>query len=81
MIKKRLILSGVAVVFIASFILFFVFDKLNALEEACAADRDTSMLCEQFGGAGLAKTVIFFFVLLVILAIVATVYVMLTSTS
>jgi hypothetical protein len=81
MIKKRLLITGIIAVFAASFTLFFVFDKMEALEQTCSEDSGNSMLCEQFEGLGLSRTAVGFAVFVIILVIVATVYTMLSSTS
>ena len=78
MMASKLVI-GFLTVFIATFMLFFIFDNINSTAKRCRMEGGKSLICKQLSGFTLTVIVLlliiggFFFVILM------TAYILLTS--
>ena len=73
------IAAGLLTVFIATFMLFYVFDNINKLAEKCKTEEPKSFICEQFSGFTLSMLVILLIIAGFLFMILTTSYILLSS--
>ncbi|MEM5773215.1 MAG: hypothetical protein QXL86_03275 [Candidatus Aenigmatarchaeota archaeon] len=70
---------GLLTVFVATFMLFYIFDNINKLAEKCKTETPKSFVCEQFSGFTLSMLVILLIIGGFIFMILTTAYILLSS--
>ncbi|MEM5836341.1 MAG: hypothetical protein QXR09_03400 [Candidatus Aenigmatarchaeota archaeon] len=73
------VVLGLVVVFIATFMLFYIFDNLNKLAEKCKSEEQKSFVCEQFSGFTLSMLVVLLLIGGFLFVILTTSYILLSS--
>jgi hypothetical protein len=77
-LKTKIMLS-LSVVFIASFMLFYVFDSINKLAEKCKTGEEKSFVCQQFTGFTASMLVVLLIIAGFLFVILTTSYILLSS--
>lgn len=77
--KKKMLLAGLITLFVTTFSLFYIFDKVEELQHACETDQGLSLICREMNGYSLSSIAILVAVGTVVLVIIATVYMLLSS--
>ncbi|MEM5854004.1 MAG: hypothetical protein QXS37_03105 [Candidatus Aenigmatarchaeota archaeon] len=75
---KKIVLGALAV-FVATFMLFYIFDNINKLAEECKTEVLKSPICEQFSGFTLSMLVLLLIISGFIFVILTTAYILLSS--
>jgi predicted PurR-regulated permease PerM len=70
---------GFFVVFIATFMLFYIFDNINKLAEKCKLEEPKSYICQQFSGFTLSMLVVLLIISGFLFVILTTSYILLSS--
>ena len=70
---------GLVAVFIAVFMLFYIFDNLNKLAEKCKTEEPKSFICNQLSGFTLSMLVILLIIGGFLFVILTTAYLLLSS--
>ncbi|MEM5879197.1 MAG: hypothetical protein QXU74_01755 [Candidatus Aenigmatarchaeota archaeon] len=73
------VVLGLVVVFIATFMLFYIFDNINKLAEKCKTEEPKSFVCEQFSGFTLSMLVVLLIIGGFLFVILTTSYILLSS--
>ncbi|MEM5829469.1 MAG: hypothetical protein QW040_01830 [Candidatus Aenigmatarchaeota archaeon] len=73
------VVIGLITVFIATFMLFYIFDNMNKLAERCKAEVQKSFVCQQFSGFTLSMLVILLIIGGFIFIILTVSYILLSS--
>jgi len=72
-------LLGILVVFIATFMLFYIFDNLNKLAEKCKTGEINFSVCHKLSGFTLSMLVILLIISGFIFVILVTSYILLST--
>ena len=70
---------GLSAVFIATFMLFYIFDSINKLAEKCKTEEPKSFVCQQFSGFTLSMLVVLLIIGGFLFVILTTSYILLSS--
>jgi hypothetical protein len=70
---------GLATIFIATFMLFYIFDGINKLAEKCGEEETKSFICQQFSGFTLSMLVVLLIIGGFLFVILTTSYILLSS--
>ncbi|MEM5766345.1 MAG: hypothetical protein QW423_01770 [Candidatus Aenigmatarchaeota archaeon] len=70
---------GLAVVFIATFMLFYIFDNMNNLAEKCKVEVPKSFVCQQFSGFTFSMLVVLLIISGFLFVILTVSYILLSS--
>jgi hypothetical protein len=79
MSATKKIAIGLITVFIATFMLFYIFDNLNKLGERCKTEEIKSFFCQQFSGFTLSMLVVLLIIGGFLFVILTTSYILLSS--
>jgi hypothetical protein len=73
------IVLGLLVVFMATFMLFYIFDNINKLAEKCKTEEPKSFVCQQFSGFTWSMLVVLLIISGFLFVILTTSYILLSS--